>query len=213
MPSDAFATFDYNVVDVDRLIANHAALSGTRAGRRGLGHITRSAVVMLCAAWELYVEQVLVECATHLAQRALPTDLPTDVQASLSDYVKTHKHQLKPLHLSGDGWRTVYIDSVREQAQRLNTPKSVRVDPLFLEHLGAPSLSTHWTIGATALDSFVTVRGEIAHRGRQAPYIPIGELVRYRNDVRWVAVDTDNHVVEHLKACCPGTRKAWRKTA
>ena len=47
MSSAAFGAFQFNLVDVDRLVKSHDALSGTGQGRRGLGHITRSSVVML----------------------------------------------------------------------------------------------------------------------------------------------------------------------
>lgn len=62
MASHAFGAFQYNLVDVERLIESHGALSGTGQGRRGLGHLTRAGVVLLCAAWELYLEHVLLCC-------------------------------------------------------------------------------------------------------------------------------------------------------
>jgi len=63
--------------DVDRLIESHGQLNHDGMGRRGLGHITRSGVLMLCAAWELYLEEMLVESVRILIRRATsPNQLP-----------------------------------------------------------------------------------------------------------------------------------------
>jgi hypothetical protein len=50
------------LTDVERIIVSHAQLNHKGLGRRGLGHITRSGILMLCAAWELYdVDNMLTE--------------------------------------------------------------------------------------------------------------------------------------------------------
>ncbi len=59
MPSESFKEFQQNLTDVKRLVSLHNNLSrpngtGTR-GKRGLGHLTRGGIVLLCAAWERYV--------------------------------------------------------------------------------------------------------------------------------------------------------------
>jgi hypothetical protein len=69
MPSTAYGEFKVNLTDVDRLIALHRQESGAGRGRRGLGHITRGALVLLCAAWERYVETVVSEGAGFLGTK------------------------------------------------------------------------------------------------------------------------------------------------
>jgi hypothetical protein len=213
MPSDAFGKFQYNLVDVDRLIESHAALGPTGQGRRGLGHVTRSGVVMLCASWELYIEHLLVECAAEFTnQLALPTQLPREVQRSISLHVKESKHELKPLQMSGDGWKQVYRDFVNQKVAALNTPKATNIDTLLRQLVGISDLSTAWTIGAARVDAFVTVRGDIAHRGRHAAYVQRGQLENYRNEIRTAAVDTDNHISNAMRSLLPRNRKPWRAT-
>ncbi len=170
MPSAALLKFEGNLlVDVDRIVESHAQLNHTGQGRRGLGHITRSGVLMLCAAWELYLEELLVAAAGALAQRAgSPHDLPRAVQRELSKCVRDAKHELKPLELAGDGWRTVYDEHVRACAAGLNTPRSGTLDPIFKRFVGIEYISQFWSVGAPVIDGFVTARGEIAHRGRDA---------------------------------------------
>lgn len=211
MASETFNSFVYNLVDVDRLVSSHASLSGTKQGRRGLGHITRSGVVMLCAAWELYIEHLMCEAASCFTDRCtLPTELPGDVQKELSKCVKNSKHELRPLHLSGDGWKNVYTDHVAVAVGRLNSPKSGNINDLAKRLLGVPELSACWAVGANDIDAFVEVRGKIAHRGRQADYIPIHRLREYRDMLRATAVETDNDVSEFLSDNSPVNTKPWR---
>jgi hypothetical protein len=111
MPSSSLQKFETKMLaDVIRMIESHARLNHDGRGRRRLGHITRSGVVMLCAAWELYVEELVIEVAGILAERAnAPTGLPKLAQKELSRLVKDHKHELKPLELAGAGWEHVYL--------------------------------------------------------------------------------------------------------
>lgn len=106
MPSQAFKDFRYNLVDTRRLVTVHGLLSGGNPGKKGLGHLTRSGVVMLCASWELYVESLLVEAVHWLtSQHADPSTLPKAVKKTLASYVRNHKHHLMPLSLAGAGWK------------------------------------------------------------------------------------------------------------
>ena len=211
MASNALGSLDYNIVDVDRLIASHGELHDGNRGRKGLGHITRSGVVMLCASWELYVEMLLQEAANFLAGAVLlATDLPTEVQKQLSAVVKSDKNELGPIKLAGDGWKSVFCQHVTSRAESLNTPKSGKLIPLFLQLLGVDDISRAWSTGVQPLDDFVSVRGDIAHRGRHAQYVPIGKLQEYREQIRQYAVETDDFLAEHLKSITPARKKPWR---
>jgi hypothetical protein len=110
MPSVALQKFERNMLeDVDRIIGSHGDLNHEGMGRRGLGHITRSGVLTLCAAWELYLEEVLVEAVRWLIERAdTPDQLPKPVQKELAKVARESKHELKPLELAGQGWEQVY---------------------------------------------------------------------------------------------------------
>src|SRR5262245_4005926 len=125
MPSSALQKFESNMLaDVDRIIKSHGQLNHDGMGRRGLGHITRSGVLMLCTAWELYLEELLVESVRILIQRATsPNHLPHPVQKEIAKVVRESKHELKPLELAGDGWATVYDHHATQTVQGLNTPK------------------------------------------------------------------------------------------
>lgn len=129
MPSYAFRSFKHNLIDVDRLRQAHSLLHNGAQGRKGLGHITRSGVVMLCAAWEHYCESLIRESAAYLCDTLdCPLELPKDVQKEISKAVRESSHDLRPLHLSGDGWKQVYKDHVNALLNSLNTPKSGKIN-------------------------------------------------------------------------------------
>ncbi len=214
MPSSALQKFERNMlVDVDRIIESHGQLNHDGLGRRGLGHITRSGVLMLCAAWELYLEELLVESVRTLIRRAdIPTQLPQHVQKEISKTVRESKHELKPLELAGDGWKTVYDNHTTQTIQGLNTPKSTNIDPLFKRFVGIENLSNSWSIGEEALNAFVTARGDIAHRGRDAGYITIINLHEYRAQILRCVIDTDNAMADFIQRKSIGG-SPWRRRA
>lgn len=211
MPSSAYQAFKKNRVDVVRLIDSHGKLHDGNRGRKGLGHITRSGVVMLCACWELYAESLLVEALRHLSSKCdSPDQLPMTVQKALARHVREAKHELRPLALANSGWRDVLIFEAQQECGALNTPKAGPLDGLYKKYLGMEKLSDSWTCGAGAVNAFVAVRGNIAHRGRDASYVPLPKLREYLALVDAVAKENDNAVRDHLKPITPGRRQAWK---
>lgn len=213
MSSQSFRSFKYNLIDVDRLRQAHGLLHNGAQGRKGLGHITRSGVVMLCAAWEHYCEALIRESAAYLCvQLSDPMKLPKDVQKEISKAVKESSHDLRPLHLSGNGWKQVYQDHVNALLNTLNTPKSGKLNDHFKRLIGIPKISSSWSQGETILDDFVSVRGDIAHQGRHASYVTIANLDSYRDQLRMYAVETDNAISAYLKIATGKNFKPWNIT-
>jgi hypothetical protein len=213
MPSTAFTKFETNlIIDVQRIISTHSEINHSGMGRRGLGHITRSGVLMLCAAWELFIEEVMVVGVTYFTEKLEnPKDLPKPVQKELARCVKESKHELKPLELAGEGWKSLYINHANEVLTGLNTPKSTNIDPLFKRFLGLEEISSHWSEGADAINKFVKARGDIAHRGREAKYVTISNLRNYKTLVEKSAIETDNIMATYLKDETPGGTMPWRR--
>ena len=213
MPSEALQKFEANLlVDVDRIIDSHGQLNHEGMGRRGLGHITRSGVLMLCAAWELYLEELALSSGRILVDAATsPKDLPLAVQKELVRHVKSTKHELKPLDLAGDGWRTTYINHIGDSVAQLNTPKSANIDSMYKRLLGIPDASQCWSVGAEEINSFVSARGDIAHRGRDTNYITINRLIEYKNAICRTVIETDNYLADYLQHETVVRRSPWRR--
>lgn len=214
MASAAFKEFEFNVMDAKRLLQAHGVLAQGNPGKKGLGHITRSGVVMLCAAWERYQEAVLVEGVKYLASEIPdPNILPVKVRQHLSQHVRDAKNVLTPMRLAGGGWQTLYVELAEAATEALNTPKSENLKALYSRLVGVADVSTYWTGGATAIDSFVTTRGDIAHNGRTSPYIKASILKLHIDTIERAVRDHDHAFCDALKANAGSTRQPWRKTA
>jgi RiboL-PSP-HEPN len=75
MPSDARTGLTTRLSDVDQLMAAHRTIGGLEAGRRyDVEGLNRAAIVMLCAHFEGYLEDVMAE-----ALRAIESGLDPDV--------------------------------------------------------------------------------------------------------------------------------------
>jgi hypothetical protein len=213
MPSQAFVHFRQNILDVDKLIESHRLLNNGNPGKKGLGHITRSGIVILCATWELYIESLLNESLTLLLSRKNhPNELPTIAKKTLARLVKEDKHDLKPIELAGDGWRNTFSVYAQRETDLLNSPKSEKIDTLYKRYLGIVNLSSSWVTPPTDLDTFVGKRGAIAHQGRQANYIKIGELIAYRKIIYNLVTEVDQQVLDYLISLDPGLNQPWRRT-
>lgn len=210
MPSAAHKVFQENVIDVERLIESHGQLNNGAPGKKGLGHLTRSGVVMLCAAWEVYTEDLLEQVVQRYGECLdLPNQLPQAVQKHLSSLVKNDKHELKPIQFAGAGWRAVYLEYVKRETQSLNTPNPDKLDSLYLKYAGVPELSSCWTVNAGDISEFIRIRGEIAHTGRKAQYVKINDLQNYLDEFKRVAVDTDNFLTGFVRDNTPSGTLPW----
>lgn len=214
MASSAFNEFRYNVLDARRLHQAHGIMSAGTPGKKGLGHLTRSGVVMLCAAWERYNESVIVEAAGYFAKEIRdPNNLPLAGRKHLSAIAKKHVLELKPMELAGEGWRTLYVAQATDETSSLNTPKSGKLKVLYERLTGLPNVSDFWTIGAQPVDDFVSARGDIAHNGRKSSYVTAGTLLHYIDMIGEVAAEHDNKFCDYLKAASGSTCQPWRRTA
>lgn len=173
--SKAALAFERNRADVDRLMALHEQISGDAPGRRyGLEVLNKSAIVLLCAAWEAYCEDIVSEVVEHYVHHApdagcLPQALRKQIATELND------DKMRMWSLAGDGWREVLktrLDGLKVERDRmLNTPKTAQIKKLFNDHAGYRDITGHWywrgrTVESSCdtLDELVTLRGAIAHR-------------------------------------------------
>jgi len=202
MPSIAYRTFKDNLVDVNRLREAHAELAATGRGKRGLGHITRSAIVTLCACWEQYAEDLILEAAIYIKDRVdSPDDLPKHVQKVLSGKVVNAKHKLKPLELAGLGWKNVYVNYAEIDVGNMHSPKAEHIQKLMLDYLGiSDKVYEAWAHGnKVKIDKFVNLRNSIAHRGRRAgKYIKFNDVGTSVELIHCTVVETDNFLSDYL---------------
>jgi len=200
--------------DVKAMLEAHTQLNPTGQGRRKLGHITKGGVLLLCAAWELYIEEVIVEAAhSILAVADAPSELPKNAQKRIAQLAgDTKKDELRALSLAGEGWKIVYADGLDLKLSTFNTPKSGPVDELFLAWIGKKDMSGCWSHGTDEINNFVRVRGDIAHRGADADYVTKADLDTYRKRVEETIKETDDCLAEYIRNDTKVGKFPWRRT-
>jgi hypothetical protein len=125
----------------------------------------------------------------------------------LAKELKTDDHELAVWKLAGDGWRALLQARLtrlqEERNRRLNTPKTVQIDELFLKALGITRVSDSWRWkprmtpdkARTKLDNFVTLRGTIAHRGADLKSVKKAQVRDYFDFIRRLAGRTGRAVL------------------
>lgn len=151
----------------------HEQVGGVAPGRRSvsLSSLNKSGIVLLCAAWETYVESVSKEKAfrkIRLAQQ--PSDLPKPIFRLVTAHIRGDKNESVWTALAGRGWKDVAQSVVDQRIRSLNTPKPGPVRELFKAVNGVSDITDNWlwrrndqqrVLGR--LNDFVTLRGAIAH--------------------------------------------------
>jgi hypothetical protein len=213
MTSKARQSFDANVQDVERLLQIHSQNGGTGKGRRyGLEVLNKSAIVLITAFWEAFCEDLAAEGLEHLVREASSADaLPIALKKQIAKELKEKINQISVWEISDDKWRGYLIRRLADlQIQRnlnLNTPKSAQLDELFENAVGIERISGAWTLSTKTspiqarkkLDDFVTLRGNVAHRGVHGDGVKRKDVVDYFKLVRSLADKTGEKVNSHVE--------------
>lgn len=207
MGTDAHARFDANAADVNRLLEIHGLVGGTDPGRRGpaLQVLNRSGVVLVCAIWEAYVEDLAAEALQHLVDHvSAPSHLPKGLRKMVAAELRASKNDLGPWELADDGWKRYLAARLTrfQQARNrgLNTPKASNIESLFSDAIGLERVSADWYWAGMSrdrarqkLNEFVSLRGDIAHRGA-VPGVQRGRVESFLNHVERLVGKTDGTV-------------------
>lgn len=213
MPSDARRAFDKNCEDIDRLLAVHARLTGSGPGRRReVEVLNKSGIVLLTAFWEAYCEDLAAEALEHLITcgkdaSAVPEELRKLVA---KEFKGQGAHELAAWNLADDGWRRLLQTRLgtlqAERNRNLNTPKTGQINELFLRAVGEPKVSQAWywagmsrAQAAQKLDGYVTLRGEIAHRGAASAGVKKNQVEAYYNHLKRLVSKTGGRINRSMK--------------
>lgn len=208
MPSQARLNFEkFLLRDVRELSDLHRQRFAGRG--RPQSFLTRSGIFLLCAAWELYCEDVIRESfLLILASTPEPLALPEHVRRTMATCIKNEKNELAPLRLAGDGWRGYLSDHIEVKLGQLNTPSASNVCELFKAAVAidmTPILDPY----SQALRSFISKRGDIAHRGADAGHVSINDLQTDYDFICALVVELDNAIIEPLRAHIG--RRPWNR--
>lgn len=201
-----------NANEVITLIRLHVAITGERAGRRhSVEILNKSALVLLVACWESFVEDVAKLGFEFLLKEATRPDIfPASVLALSVKSLREDKDHRKIWQLAGDGWKTVLVahkqNVLKEYAGKLNTPRPKQVNDLLERMIGLKGVSNQWKWRGTSasqacrkLDELVTTRGEISHRVRAGKYVRKEYVLQTANFIQRLAAITSNRVARHIQ--------------
>ncbi|MES1047223.1 hypothetical protein FOA22_22475 [Heyndrickxia oleronia] len=197
--------------DIEKIISNYETIKGLGRGRRSLDHLMRSGVMLLAAAWEVYIEEVLYESSIFVANNLSPDNLPLDVKKVISREVvkEVKKNELAPLlKIHGDNWKDYYLEIVWRDIEKLNTPKEKNINNLFKTYLGVDEITSNYR--QSTLDDFISYRGEIAHRMKATEYLKIEIFTSYVKLINHLVEDTDIYLYSYLKGLAAKT--PWNNT-
>lgn len=207
MSSQAQTRFEQNLNDIERLLEVHRELTGDDVGRRsGVEVLNKSAVVLVCARWEAFVEDLCTEAADVIATRLSDhSRLPELLRKHISLSIANDKNELARWDLAGDGWRNQVKVRAKAEADKLNTPKSKNINDLFDTALGLENIIECWRWqkmsqerAVELLDEYVSIRGDIAHMNaglRPIKKTDVSAFVKHTDHlVRVTAVRIDGFV-------------------
>ncbi len=206
--SQAYWRFIENCKDVERLLELHAEKAGDTPGRkRGVEVLSKSGVVLICAYWEAYVEDICAEALVRLlASIKEPSRLPEDLRMAAARMVRDDKDERAPWSLAGDGWRIACSALLSDRLQRLNNPNSERARVIVKLALGIPDITDAWararlpkTKACRKLDDSIELRGSIAHRGKASESVKKWQCESFLVLVKEFAWRTDKRILKHLK--------------
>lgn len=196
-----------NLAEVNLLIDIHAEIAGPGPGRKyDVEVLNKSAVVLVVACWEAFVEDLATAALTHLVHCGKDhTVFPQKVL----DKIGSKHSGPAAWKLAGNGWKKVLKDNLVEMVAKtigkLNTPRSSQVDELFAGSIGFDNISEYWKWqGRTAdksrqdLDHLVNLRCSVAHRVRHAGSVRKKDVQRAVDLVSRLAARSTNVVAEYL---------------
>jgi hypothetical protein len=198
----------------------HTELGGTERGQRvGLEPLNRSALVLLTAVWEGFVEDAAAQALQRLVEAASsPDGLPLRLRTTVARELKEDPHNLASWKLAGDNWRghlqSRLAESADTRARGLNTPDSKRVEGLFDQTIGLEQITEAWRWqrmtphrAREKLDAMVRRRGDVAHGGEPAGPATVqkAEVRRFREHVLHLVDTTEARVESFLRQNGVGT--------
>lgn len=196
-----------NIENVTQLMDIHLEKSKGKPGRKHrLEVLNKSAIVLLVASWEAFIEDLAEESFKFLLANASSHDMiPTKVRIKSVDDMKKSANNLDLWQLAGNGWQKVLQSHkskiLDNSIGRLNTPKQKNIDDIFEDLLGF-DLSSKWSWlptmtpnkACTKLDNLIVIRGNIAHRAKATKPVHKDTVIDYTKFIYRLAVKSNNTV-------------------
>jgi RiboL-PSP-HEPN len=207
----ARATVNFNLAikEIRNLLDYYSGLSENQ-NNINLEVFKRSSVILMVTAWESFVEDML---GLHINYRLNDAKSPNDISKAFNTVANSwymailnkYDNHPKPEDFTkwtGDNWKELIREKLREDLISLNTPKSKNISSLSKRYLGV-DITQEWNMpritaqqASRKLDQLIEMRGEITHRivnyFEARSSIGQGNLVGNVNFVEQLAKRTEN---------------------
>ena len=207
--SNAKDSFENRTKLVNYLLRIHEDRGGSDRGRRDESFLplNMSAMVLITACWESYLETLLSEIFEFLLDSSDSHEkISNTLKKSVSDEIKKNPDNRDVWGLTGDGWKNILKDKVKEKLDKFSSPSGNNVDTLFKQVLGLENLSKCWSwrkmdcVNAVEkLDEFLLVRNKIAHGDTKNTRVTKKDVQDYLNHVERLVGETEEKIKSHVK--------------
>ena len=192
--------------DVNSLLDHHPAQKDPKPGKPagpGYGPLLRAGASLCYTAWEVYVEESLIETVEWLLTNKKADELPEKLRSWVAE------QSSDPWVFVGDSWRSAVLELVRLRIEGdsdgrygFNTASVRGVESLYKSILGfCPLREIKWQKKTNAavrkqVSELVKIRGEIVHRGSTPDALNLGLVRNWADFVRRLIEKFDEHMVE-----------------
>jgi hypothetical protein len=175
----ATVNFSLAIREIRGLLEYYSSLSESQnRGNINLEVFKRSSVILMVTAWESFVEDML---GLHINHRLNIAQSPDDISKAFNAVANSwyiailnkYDNHPKPDDFkkwTGDNWKELIREKLREDLVSLNTPKSKNISNLSKRYLGV-DITQQWNMpritaqqASGKLDQIIEMRGEITHR-------------------------------------------------
>jgi hypothetical protein len=201
-----------NLAVVRRLIEIHSEVAGQGPGYKAdVEVLNKSAIVMLVACWESFVEDLVsgafdLMLANATSHKVFPDCVLTLASKNLKDAQDTRL----VWQLAGTGWQAILKSHkqklVSKYVDSFNTPRAENVDAMFSNLLGLSQISSSWSWKGMSsaqakqkLSDLVTLRGSIAHKVATSEAVHKADVRDYLDFIRRLSVTTSNQVQTFIR--------------
>ena len=207
-----FISLRYNLDEINRLLEIHTEIAGSGPGyKHNVQVLNKSAVVLLLACWEAYIEDLAENCFNLMLSKAnVPHVFPDHVLATAAKEVR--KHDKDVWLIANAGWKDV-LKSHKEKVLEnyvirgaFNTPNPDKIDHLFANLLGMPPLSRTWYWSGMSvvkskekLNKLIELRGNIVHRVQTSKNVTKFDVSDNKEFILRLAVISNNRAIRYLK--------------
>jgi hypothetical protein len=205
---------EFNMIPALREVGSLLSLAqcGENLGPCSPRVLIRSAVVLLAACWEAYVEDILTQGFDFLIHQVPSANrLPKRLRQLVAKAVAKDKNELKMWDLADAGWKDELAAHAAQMLKlyvgRFNTPKAQNIQDIFRDVLGMSDVTLNWggfddytrDEARQRLDEFVSARGAIAHGDPDATEVSAGILGRFILLVVNLSIITSTAVRKHIQ--------------